>query len=235
MGKSVVNVGELEALVRPVPPTATVHWQKSHLDIPDKPARPMAEVTSKLDGHTEVHPALPDSEEWDAWIAEMQQWYEEAERIQEEHSHEQLEYHLDYAIVGWREAGSDDNWQKMPPEDWEPPDVLRRHNVPIPDDMRVAYLMYVVLDTPWKMNVVAEAAWRSSSDPERDVSPITEKEVSAVLDKFRGGDEDSGGDMGSSSRGRGKRSPNDRIRSRDVKGRGAGERSGLLVRLIPWL
>lgn len=234
MAKSVVNVGELEVLVRPVPPTATVHWQKTHIDIPQKPGRPVEEITSNLDGHTEVVPALPESDAWDEWVAEMQNWYDEVERIQDEHGHEQLEYHLDYAVIGWREAGSDDEWHEVPPEDWEPPEVLKRHGVPVPEDRRLAYLMYVVLDEPWKMNAVSDKAWPSERDPERDTSPITEEEVSAVLGKFRSGDENSGGDVGSFAGGQGQWDQDERIRTRDAESGGAGKGSGLLAKIVSW-
>lgn len=235
MGKSIVNLGELEALVRTVPPTATVHWQRAHLDIPNKPGRPMVELTSKLDGHTEIVPALPKSEEWDAWVAEMQEWYDEVDRIQEEKSYSQLEYHLDYALVGWRDAGSDNEWELDPPDDWNPPNVLERHGIDVTDDRRLAYILYVVLDEPWKINTVAEKAWRESKDPEHDASPITQKEISAVQDKFRSGDADTRRHVGSASGSRGSRNSDERIRTRDAQGRQHGARSGFLVRLIPWL
>lgn len=232
--KTAVNVGELEVLVRPVPPTATVHWQKAHLDIPEKPSRPMAEMTSPLDGHTEAAPALPDSEEWNAWLEKMQVWHDDVEQIQDEHKHEQLEYHLDYAVVGWREADSGAEWQEYPPESWEPPDVLRRHGVPVPEDKRLAYLMYVVLDEPWKVQAVSDHAWPSDRDAERDTSPITEGEVAAVMDKFRSRDEDSRRDVGTIAGVSGERVQDERIRTRDAESGRDAHGSGLLAKIVSW-
>lgn len=231
MSNSIVNVGELEVLVRPVPPTASVHWQKAHVTLPKKPGRPMQEITSNLDGHTEVVPALPDSDEWNVWVLKMQEWYAQVEDIQEQHIQDQMQFYMDYAIIGWRGAGSEDEWQEMPDEDWQPPAALARHGIDPIEDTRVAYIMYELLDENWKVQAVTSEVWPKEQDAERDASPVTEEEVSAVLEKFRSGDEDTRRSVGASTGGRRVRSADERIRTRDAPGRGNRRHSGWLVRI----
>jgi len=229
---SIVNVGELEVLVRPVPPTASVHWQKAHVRLPKKPSRPMQEITSKLDGHTEIVPALPDSDEWNAWVLKMQDWYAQVDDIREEHIQDQMQFYMDYAILGWRNADSQDEWQEMPDEEWEIPAALTRHGVDSINDKRVAYIMYAILDENWKVQAVASKAWPEGRDAERDDSPVTREEVAAVLDKFPGRDEDSGRPMDASAGGTRVRRADERIRTRDAASRGNCRRPGFLVRAL---
>lgn len=232
MSGSIVNVGELEVLVRPVPPTASVHWQQAHVKFPDKPGRPMQEITSKLDGHVEVVPALPDSDEWNAWVLKMQEWNAAVREIQEKSMQDQMQFYMDYAIMGWRVAGGDDGWQESPPDDWQIPDALVRHGANLIEDRRVAYIMYVVLDENWKIQAVSSNAWPKDRDAERDASPVMREEVSAVLDKFRSRDADSGEAVGSGARGQRIRHTDERIRARDAADGGDGRRSGFLVRTL---
>jgi len=70
-----------EVQARPVPPHATYVWQQIHIPTPNKPSRPMVELVSEVTGHTEIVPALPDSDEWDAWVEQIKVWNDAVQEI----------------------------------------------------------------------------------------------------------------------------------------------------------
>jgi len=223
-----------ELQVCTVPPHASFRWQKANIPTPPKPVRPMVEITSPLDGHTEVVPALPDSAEWDAWIEQMKMWQADSDALFEEHYQEQMDFSLDYAIVGWRRAGEQE-WTTDPPVDWKPRDVLARHGVDLYDNTRLNFIYLELLDDPdtFKKSVsrIMSTAYPGG---EKDTSSVKDEEVTAVLDKFpvRDGTPGSARNVGSDTRTTKERSADVVIRAGDDGGRGKASFARRVVQLF---
>ena len=230
-------LGDWEVRVTPVPPQASFRWVKAHVQYPDKPPKPMVEMRSPLlgpDAPPETAPALPETPEWDAWILEMQAWQEQCDTMRRDKADEEMDFSLDYAVVDWRRKGSEDEWQSEPADDWQPPPALKRHGISVDDNRRLAFIHYELLSQPASHELVMRAAFPSG---EADMSPVTEKEVSAALGSFRTGSGVSreSGDMGATS---GSARPGGQTSNQDVpvrQGNASGGRKANLARRLVFL
>lgn len=221
---------QLEALVCPVPPHASFKWQKAHIHYPDKPGRPMVMLKSELTGHSETASALPESAEWNVWAQEMEIWRAECETLRMAAANDEMDFSIDYAVVGWRVCGSDDEWTIEPPDDWQPRGALDRHGIPVDESKRrIGFIYLELLERPEDHTAVLSAAF---PEGELDTSPVTEEEVSAVAGKFRAGDGVSrtagsvGGRTGVGGR---EPHPNVTVRTRDAGGK---QKSSIARRLV---
>lgn len=226
-----------EVRVTPVPPHASVRWDRARVKYPPKPVRPMVEIRSKLlpEGSTpEVVPALPESDEWNAWMKEMIIWQAECDQIRGDMAGLELDFSLDYSIVDWRPEGSDEGWCSVPPRDWQPNPALARHGMVDDLDTRVAFIHYELLAPPANYDAVMEVAYPKG---EQDTSSVTEEEVVAAIRSFRsgGGISRAAGDMGVATGATGTAQQASRanvnVRKRDVSRR---HKESLTRRLVQW-
>lgn len=210
----IVVLGEWEALVIPVPPTASYRWKKQKVELPPKPPRPMSEYES-LAGHTEIVPSLPGSDDYNRWVEAMVTWGAECEAALEDRAGEMSEFAFDYAVLAWRLAGSDEAWSKEPPKGWKPSEAYERHGVELSGNMRLEFILNELLCVKSHLDAVNAIMYPDELNPERDTSPITGEEVSAALASFQSGDEipRATGGMGGRSRGRRGRSKHQDVES----------------------
>ena len=174
-----------EVRVTPVPPHASVRWNRAHVKYPPKPVRPMVEIISKLlpkGSPPEVVPALPESDEWNAWVEEMTIWQAACDLVRADVAGLELDFSLDYAIADWRPEGSDEEWCSDVPDGWQPNPALARHGVEDDVDIRVAFIHYELMVPPASYDDVMEEAYPKG---EQDTSPVTEEEVKAALGSFQ--------------------------------------------------
>lgn len=223
-----------EVRVRPVPPTANFKWEATHIKLPKKPGKPVAVITSKLTGHTETPDALPESKEWNAWLAEMMLWEEEVENIQQSASSDEMHFAFDYACVDWRNPDQGvEEWIEDPPDGWEIPRALIKHEVENADsDMRMAFINYCLIEVPEDHNVIRRWMYPVGED---STAPISESEVERVLASFQDGMASGwklGGDLGSTARPGTRQTEVVGIRKRDVHSEGKKANTGWLVRLF---
>lgn len=231
----IVQLGDgWEVQVCTVPPHASFRWQKAHISYPVKPAHPVTEITSKLDGHTESAPALPDSEEWKVWMEHMTVWQAECDKLDGDSYQQQLDFSLDYAVIGWRRIGEQE-WVTDPPLDWQPRDALSRHGVELYDNPRLNFIYLELLDDPdsfrMDMNRIMSTAFPKG---EQDTSPVRDEEVTAVLDKFpnRDGVSKSTGNVGTDTGTSRKWGPYGSVYGRDAGGKRKPSFARWLVQLF---
>lgn len=130
---------------RPVPPYVTGEVY----DALPPPPSPMVELQSAAGG-TEIKRALPDTPEWED--------YQKAVRKHRDECHcALLDFELDYGVVEWLypdpgpervplyEEG-ENVWWCGPPEDWEPPPIMKRWNVEY-SSLRVAFIKHELVVT----------------------------------------------------------------------------------------
>jgi hypothetical protein len=188
----------------------------------------MVTYKSNLTGHEETVEALPETKEYDAYLYEMMLWEEECRRIREDLALSETDFSYDYAILGWREMGSEE-WKSEAPDDWQPSGAYGRHGVELSDIRRLTFIFDELLDTADKMDAVREVAFPVG---DADTSPITEEEVRAVLDTFPVGSTGDGGSVGGTARaGRGGHQDVG-VRKRDADGRRKRPLTRWLVRML---
>lgn len=173
---------------RPVPPHAAIAIH-SEYNLPQPPALPMKQQPSKA-GHSEPLPIGPGDEGWDEFREARDEWQVEYQRIKDEISKRESEFVLDFSIVAWKRLG-DDEWQTDPPEDWEFPAVLLRHEITPSSNLRLDYIKYELLQSADDIYAMQEVAVGNTH-------PLTREEVDASRGKFRAEDETRRGGAGDS-------------------------------------
>lgn len=179
------------ARVRPVPPHVYQQFDavaRGVLDSP--PARPTAQRTSKITGHTEEFAALPGTPEYDAWEKETEAWMVVAQSKEAEKQAKWNSLLCNFSLVEWRirpdrgfgklwhaiERLFGGGWQNDAPSSWEYPQALRDAGLE-PGNRRMDYIGIVVIQNPVALNVVLTTAMDITSD-------LDEKEVEAALGGF---------------------------------------------------
>lgn len=225
---TVIDLGTWEAQVRTVPPHASFRWQMVHLQYPEKPKKPTKLYTSKLTSHSEEIDALPETEEYDAYIDALADWEEECVRIRNDVAVAEMDFSYDYAVVAFRYKGNEE-WLVEPPEEWEPSSAYSRHGVELDESRRITFIFDELLDTNSKMDAVRLLAF-----PQGDLStaPIEDEEVSAVLSTFQGRGGSAARNMGGVREASGVRHQDVTIRGRDASSRRQRHNSGWLVQLF---
>ena len=233
----VVELGEWEALVIPVPPTASFRWRKQKEQYPPKPPKPIAEYES-VAGHTERVEALPESKEYNEWIQQMRIWKEECNAIAEKVAIEGSEFAYDYAILAWRhadETGAVSEWMTEPPNGWEPSGAYARHGLVPSDNLRLEFILHDLLCVDKYMALVTKIMYPNTLGTEGDTSPVTKEEVAAALATFQPGNEipSATGRLGALARGRGVQRQHQDVEhgSPTPSGRQKGNRASWLVRI----
>jgi len=182
-----------EVQARPVPPHATYVWQQIHIPTPNKPSRPMVELVSEVTGHTEIVPALPDSDEWDAWVEQIKVWNDAVQEIRIKTRTNEMAFSLDYSIIAFKHQGlyPDNGWMKEPPDDWSAPDVYIEQctqdgvDTQTQNSRRMQFINLELLERSIFIDEVSRIAFPMG---DADTSPVREEEIRAVLEKFRAGD-----------------------------------------------
>lgn len=229
---TIVVLGAWEALVCVVPPSASYRFQRK-LTLPAKPTRPMATYPT-ITGVDETVEALPETKEYNAWLAEMEIWTEERDRAETENAIYGSEFAYDYALLAWRRLG-EKVWLEQPPEDWQLPGAYARHDVEVSDNMRLEFIVNVLLNTDERLVAAREVMYPARLGTERDTSPIKREEVVAAVASFPAGDAVSGatGRVGASAGEGAKREREDeQPRSRVTGGRSKSNKSGFMARLF---
>lgn len=123
-----------------VPPYALVDV---HAELPPPPV-PIIELKSEATGDVERARALPGSPEWEEYVIRRKKY--------DSMVHQKIAaFRIDYGSVGWRypNMSEDDEPVDMPPNDYEPPPIMKRWGVETDtsDDTvrRLAFIKYVLI------------------------------------------------------------------------------------------
>jgi len=182
----------------------------------------MATYTSPLDDHEETVRALPESKEWKQYVVELAEWQDKSAKLRASTMLDEMAFSHDYAVVGWRKKGTEEEWIKDAPDDWEPDESFDRHGVDIGgDEKRILWIRLELMEFQQDIEALNALAFPDRGD--KALTPVTDKEVRAVLSSFQSDDGSAGRSMGGDT-GAGRRR-----QDRDVSVRG-GDAGGRLAR-----
>lgn len=164
--------------VRPIPPHVVIQFNRNVQDnLPPEPTAPKKQVPM-ADGHIEQDVVPEDSQEWQDYQAELEQWRKACDDAIAEANHEYNNLQRDFAIIEWSFDG--EYWRRDVPEAWEYPAALERAGIAPCGNLRVDYIGIELITTVADWERVRNAA-------EGNTAPITDQEAARVRAGFRAG------------------------------------------------
>jgi hypothetical protein len=178
----------------------------------------MATYVSPLDGHEETVRALPESKEWKRYMVELAEWQAKSAQLRASTMLDEMAFSHDYAVIAWRQKGTED-WIYNVPDDWEPDESFDRHGVDIAgDEKRILWIRLELMEFQQDIEALNSLAFPDRGD--RALTPVTDKEVRAVLGSFQPDVGSAGGSVGGNTGARRGRQDRDvSVRGRDDGGR----------------